>query len=255
MRRKIRDTHTICPGGHSCQQSGKRCVSRISVPNFTATDFTRTMLDARLRRLIDPPLDAAGRWLADHGVTADAATITSCGVGLAGAGLIAVGRPLAGLAFILAGRIGDGLDGAVARASVADPATGVNGGPTDRGGYLDIVLDFAVYAAVPLAFAVADPANALAASCLLASFLVNGAAFLAFAVMAERRKISTDTQGRKSLYYLAGLMEGTETIVFFALFCLWPAWFVRLALVMAALCVVSGVTRILVAYRTLGRPA
>ena len=209
------------------------------------------MLDARVRRLIDPPLVAIGRWLAGHGITADAVTIASCGIGLAGAGLIAIGHPLAGLAFILAGRIGDGLDGAVARASVADPATGVIGGPTDRGGYLDIVLDFAVYAAVPLAFAVAEPANALTAAALLASFLLNGAAFLAFAVMAERRKISTDAQGQKSLYYLAGLMEGTETIAFFALFCLWPAWFPALALVMAALCLVSGVARIVVAHRTL----
>ena len=69
-------------------------------------------------------------------------------------------------------RFGDGLDGAIARATA----------PTDRGGFLDISLDFIVYAAIPLAFAIYDPAqNALSAAILLASFLANGGAFLAFA--------------------------------------------------------------------------
>ena len=51
-------------------------------------------------------------------------------------------------------RLFDGLDGAVARASTK----------TDRGGFLDIVLDFAFYGAIPLGFVLADPAgNAVAA--------------------------------------------------------------------------------------------
>jgi phosphatidylglycerophosphate synthase len=200
------------------------------------------MFDARVRRLIDPPLTAAGAELARRGVTADQVTIAAAIVGLVGAAAIALGWPLIGLALILAGRLGDGLDGAVARAAT---------GPTDRGGYLDIVSDFVVYAAVPLAFAAADPANALAAAALLASFLFNGAAFLAYAVMAERRGLVSDAQGVKSLYYLAGLMEGAETIAFFAAFCLWPGWFPQLAAIMAALCLVSGAARSVIAWRTL----
>lgn len=200
------------------------------------------MFDAHFRRIIDAPLNDAGRALARVGIAADHVTIAGCAVGLAGAAAIALGAPLLGLALILAGRVADGLDGAVARATT---------GPTDRGGYLDIVFDFIVYAAVPLAFAMAAPGNALAAAALLASFLINGSAFLAFAIFAERRGITTEAQGRKSLTYLAGLMEGGETILFFALFCLMPAWFPPLAMLMAALCLVSGAARIVTVARVL----
>ena len=62
---------------------------------------------------------------------------------------------------LLLNRALDGLDGALARLSRV----------TDRGAFLDIGLDFVFYAAIPLAFAVSDPAaNALAAAVLLAAF-------------------------------------------------------------------------------------
>lgn len=200
------------------------------------------MLDAALRRLIDPPLDRAGRWLAARGVAADALTVSGFAIGVAAAAAIAVGQPL--LAFLLIGfnRLADGLDGAVARATAK----------TDRGGYLDITLDFAFYALVPLAFAVADPTrNALPAAALLAAFYVNGAAFLAFAVMAEKRGLTTRAQGEKSLYYVAGLAEGAETIAVFALMCLWPTGFPLLAAVFAALTAASAAARIVLGARAL----
>jgi phosphatidylglycerophosphate synthase len=200
------------------------------------------MLDRKLRPLIDPPLNAVGRWLAARGVAADHVTVAACLLGLAGAGAIALGSPLFGLAFLLAGRLCDGLDGAVARATKR----------TDRGAFLDITLDFWVYAAVPTAFAILDPArNGVAAALLLSSFLANGAAFLAFAALAGKRGISTDAQGLKSIYYLGGLVEGTETIAFFALFCLFPDAFPWLAGAMALLCWISAAARVVAASRLL----
>ena len=199
------------------------------------------MLDARLRPLIDPPLARLAALLVARGISADQVTMAAFATGMGAALAIAFGAPLAGLVLILAGRLGDGLDGAVARRTCK----------TDRGGYLDIVLDFVFYAAVPLAFAVADPANALAAAFLLASFLANGSAFLAFAVMAEKRGLHTAAQGDKSLFYAMGLVEGTETIAFFCLFCLVPWWFPWLATAMALACLVSATARIVAAYRAL----
>jgi phosphatidylglycerophosphate synthase len=200
------------------------------------------VLDATIRRHIDPPLDAAGRWLAGRGIGADAVTVIGFLLGAAGAAAIALGNVTVGLVLILANRLADGLDGAVARATRR----------TDRGGFLDIVLDFAFYAAVPLGFAALDPArNALAAAVLLASFLANGAAFFAFALMAERRGLATRAQGAKSLYYLAGLAEGTETIIAFVAFCLFPSAFPLLACAFAALCAVSATARVALAWRML----
>ncbi|MCA3558459.1 MAG: CDP-alcohol phosphatidyltransferase family protein, partial [Rhodobacter sp.] len=40
------------------------------------------MLDARMRRLIDPPLTGAGLWLAGLGVSANALTLAGLALGL-----------------------------------------------------------------------------------------------------------------------------------------------------------------------------
>ncbi|WP_428700329.1 CDP-alcohol phosphatidyltransferase family protein [Stappia sp.] len=200
------------------------------------------MFDARLRPLIDPPLDAAGGRLARAGVSADAVTLAGFACGLCAAASIACGAMLAGALLILANRLADGLDGAVARA----------GARTDRGGYLDIVLDFFFYGAIPFAFAVQNGAdNALAAAALLLAFYMNGASFLGFSVMAAKRGITTDVQGAKSLYYLGGLAEGAETIAVFLAMCLFPQWFAVLAYGFAAICVVSAVSRVVLVARML----
>lgn len=195
------------------------------------------MFDAQLRPLIDPPLNSAGTVLARAGITANTITLAGFGFGILAAVAIASGYSLAGCAFIALNRLFDGLDGAVARASHK----------TDLGGYLDITLDFFFYAAIPLAFAVQSPAdNALPAAVLLASFYANGSAFLAFAIMAEKRQLSTSHQGAKSLYYLGGLAEGAETIALFLLMALVPAWFPVLAWGFAIICLISAVARVVI---------
>jgi phosphatidylglycerophosphate synthase len=174
-------------------------------------------------------------------------TMAAAACGLSGAALMASGSPRIGLLAFLTGRLLDGLDGAIARHSR----------PTDRGAYLDIVLDFMVYAAVPLAFAYADPgANALAAATLLASFIANAVAFLAFALLSERRqRVAPDhSDANKSFHFLAGLAEGTETIVAVVMFCLFPILFPPLAFAFAALCAVSAVARTVEAWRRLSQP-
>jgi phosphatidylglycerophosphate synthase len=201
------------------------------------------MLDARLRPLIDPPLTLVGRTLAGWGVTANGLTLTAFVLGLLSVPALALGWWSAALALIAVNRLLDGLDGAVARARE----------PTDFGGYLDIVCDFIFYAAVPVGFALADPAtNALPAAVLILSFMGTGSTFLAHAILAERHGLTTRAQGHKSLFYMSGLMEGTETVAFLVAFCLAPAWFPALAWTMAGLCAVSAVGRVLLTARTFG---
>jgi hypothetical protein len=115
----------------------------------------------------------------------------------------------------------------------------------DLGAFLDITLDFLIYAAVPLGFAAWSPhANALPAAFLLASFDVNGSAFLAFSIMAERRGLVTTRQGHKSIYYPAGVTEGFETIAFMAALCLFPRELPVLATIFGILCWVSAASRL-----------
>jgi phosphatidylglycerophosphate synthase len=200
------------------------------------------MFDTAIRPWIDPPLNAIANRLVACGWRADHVTLVGFAIGLAAAGAIALGSFNGGLILIAANRLCDGLDGAVARASGT--------GPTDLGGFLDIALDFVFYAAIPLAFAVADPArNALAAAALLAGFLVNGAAFLAYAAIAAKRGLTTTAQGPKSIYYLAGLAEGAETIAVFCAMCLWSSAFPALAYAFAALCAASALARLMIGLR------
>ncbi|MDT8279353.1 MAG: CDP-alcohol phosphatidyltransferase family protein [Erythrobacter sp.] len=187
------------------------------------------MLDARLRPLIDPPLNAAGRMLASIGVTANGLTFTGLVLGLGGAVAIALGHIGWGLALIIANRLADGLDGAVARVR----------GPSDLGGYFDIVADFAFYVSIPLGFGILSAANTLPALVLVASFVLTGVSFLAFAVIAAKRGAETAAHGRKSFFYSTGLAEGTETITLFIAMCLFPAWFAWLAYGYAGLCVLT----------------
>ena len=196
------------------------------------------MLDRYLRPLIDPPLNRAGRGLARMGVHANTVTALGLVLGLGAAGALALGAYGWALALILASRLADGLDGAVARA----------GSISDIGGYLDIVADFVFYAAIPLAFVWADPAgNGWAGAALLAAFYVNGASFLGFAILAAKRRLETEARGRKSWYHAGGLLEGSETIAFFVAFCLWPGAFPALALMFAALCVLTAGIRVAMA--------
>ena len=197
------------------------------------------MLDTAVRRRIDPALLAAGRWLSDRGATPNGVTLAAFALGLVAAALIASQWFVAGAIVLLASRIGDGLDGWVARAS---------GRQTDFGGYLDIVLDFAFYGAIPFAFALAEPAyNAVPAAFLVLTFYVNGASFLAYAQMAEKR--GTAERGTKSLLYTTGLAEATETIAVFVAMCLFPNAFAWLAWAFGAVCVYTAFSRIMLARR------
>ena len=202
------------------------------------------MLDAAARKLIDPPLNAAGRRVAALGIGADTVTILGLVIGLFAALLIALGQPLLALVPLLLSRLADGLDGAIARATEK----------TDFGGYLDITSDFLFYGAVPLGFVLSDPgANGVAGAFLLASFYFNGTSFLGYAILAERHGIETTAQGVKSLYFSNGLLEGTETILFFVLICLFPSAFAPLAWIFGALCFATAGLRILSA-RTVFSP-
>jgi phosphatidylglycerophosphate synthase len=198
------------------------------------------MLDGWARPRIDPLLDRIGAELAKRGVTANAVTWAAFAVGVLAAFTIAQGWFIVGAVLILLSRLSDGLDGAVAKVR----------GRTDLGGYLDIVLDFAFYGLVPLGFILADPvANGVAGAVLLTAFYANGASFLAYAIMAEKRGWASDARGPKSLFFTTGIAEATETLAVFVAMCLLPRWFPLLAYAFAALTVYTTVSRIVLATR------
>lgn len=193
------------------------------------------MFDQHITRLTKPLQQRIARTLLSRGIHPDQLTISGFVIGITVIPLLAWQQPLWALGAILLNRLLDGLDGTLARLTT----------PTDRGGFLDIVLDFLFYSAVPLGFALYDPAhNALAAAVLIYAFIGTGCSFLAFAIIAAKRQLTSQRYPHKSFYYLGGLTEAGETVLFFVLMCLFPAWFVPLALLFAALCALTTATRI-----------
>ena len=192
------------------------------------------MFDAALRPYLDRVVDPVGHWFAARGISASMVTVVGFFLGRAAVLAVVMGMMLAAFVLILLNRLCDGLDGAIARATAT----------TDFGGFLDIVFDFIFYAMIPFGFALYDPANALAACFLIVSFFGTAVSFLAFAVMAQKRGLSSRDRGVKSLYYLGGLTEGGETIILLLAMTVTPQWFVYYAYVFGALCWVTAASRI-----------
>ncbi|HAJ38410.1 MAG TPA: CDP-alcohol phosphatidyltransferase [Chloroflexi bacterium] len=149
-------------------------------------------------------------------VSPNAITVLAMGVGMAAAGAAALQWYWAALGLWLLNRVLDGLDGVVARAHDRQ---------SDFGGYLDIVLDFAVYAAVPVGLYLGNQTsmNALALAFLLSSFYINAASWIYLSAILEKRSAGASARGEVTTVAMpSGLVGGAETVLFFCLFLLWP---------------------------------
>jgi phosphatidylglycerophosphate synthase len=208
------------------------------------------MLDPLLRAHKDAALLPLARAI---GVRLHPTTLTliSFAVGCACAALLLRGAYAAALVAWLGCRVLDGLDGTLARAT---------GRQSDLGGYLDIVLDFFVYAAVPIALVaglpIAGRAEFLALALLLGSFFVNSASWMYLAALAEKRGRGARATGEQtSVTMPTGLIEGTETVLFFSAFIVLPHLAVPLFGAMTALVLVTSLQRVGWAVRHLGSVA
>lgn len=199
------------------------------------------MLDHVTRPLVDPLLNKMAATLHRSKVRADQVTFVAFIAGLLAMILIALGQPLLGLALFALNRTLDGLDGALARC----------GRPTMAGGYLDIVFDFIIYAGVAFSFALFDESFALVAAFVIFSFIGTGSSFLAMAIFADRVQLAPATPQPKSFYFLGGLTEGTETLLFIAAICLIPGFFNLFGVIFGLMCCLTTYTRIHQSYHTL----
>ncbi|EPW3765337.1 CDP-alcohol phosphatidyltransferase family protein [Vibrio fluvialis] len=200
------------------------------------------MLDRYVIPVIRWPLSKSADVLDTIGVSANQVTLFGFAMGCLAFPALALEQYLLALLLIAINRLCDGLDGALARIQ----------GLTDAGGFLDISLDFLFYSLIPFGFVVANPEmNAVAGAFLIFSFIGTGSSFLAFAVMAGKRGIQNPVYQNKSLYYMSGLTEGTETIGCFVLICLLPQHFALIAYLFGTACWFTTLTRIYSGYHTL----
>jgi phosphatidylserine synthase len=138
----------------------------------------------------------------------------------------------------LLGRVADGIDGLVARST---------GTASDVGGLLDFVFDTIGYAAIPigLAFGIDDRAGWIATAVLLATFYINAVTLGYVAALLEKRELGAAAHGESTSATLPrGLVEGSETIVFFSVALALPDAATTVWWVMAVAVVVTAFERV-----------
>jgi phosphatidylglycerophosphate synthase len=138
----------------------------------------------------------------------------------------------AALALWLLNRILDGLDGEVARLSDKQ---------SDWGGYIDIMCDFVIYALVPfaLAWSLKSPLALFAVAFLLITFYINAGSWLYLSALLEKRQRINRETSLTSIVFPTGLIEGTETVIFYCLFLLLPGLAPYLMFLMAFLVIIT----------------
>lgn len=197
------------------------------------------MLDRRAREITGPLWDAGGRRLAALGVSPTAVTATGFVIGVGACVAAALAWWWTALALWLLNRIIDGLDGPLARVH----------GETDGGGFLDIMADFAIYGGFVVGVAVAVPDARLACAALLGAYYVNGSAFLALSSLLERSRAGHDDE--RSLRFVGGIAEGSETIIVHAVLCVLPGHAALIAWIFAGAVVFTAGQRVLHGIRVL----
>ena len=147
------------------------------------------------------------------------------------------------MAFWLINRALDGLDGLLAR---------LHDKQDDFGGYLDILLDFIAYAAIPLGFGLGAASQNiyLALAGLLSIYYLNTASWMYLAAILEKRA-AHDPETATTIVMPAGLIGGFETIIFYSLFFLLPQYLLYLFIAFSTLIFITVIQRLIWAYKTL----
>lgn len=207
------------------------------------------MLDPVLRRLLDRPLRRTAGWLDVSWVSPD--RITAAGLVLGVASAVAAGLQawMVALVLWLVSRAADGLDGPLARRRRARHPVHPS---SEAGGFFDITADFVCYGAGVLGVALGVGQPLWPFLLVLLAYYVNGTALLAFSSVAERTGHSIDDD--RSLSFLGGLAEGTETIVVHSVWLAVPTYAAPVAVVWAGVVALTAGWRIHAGYRALSQP-
>lgn len=202
------------------------------------------MIDVVLRRAKDAVMQPVAQGLGDK---VNPLTITVVGglVGISAAVAGWQGSYAVGLLLWWMNRILDGLDGSLARAS---------GKQSDLGGYIDTLVDFAMYTIIPFGLTMHQPTVELliVLAFLLGTFYINSAAFLYLSAILERRDLGARRSGELTTVTMPrGIIEGTEAVIFFSLFFLFPQHLIVIFAVLGTLVFCTTLQHIFWAVRNL----
>lgn len=201
------------------------------------------MFDRSIQRLIQKPLSFLGKFLLKI-LQPNQITFIGFFFGIVMCFLIFINSYFLAILFLFLNRLCDGLDGVMARQT----------SPSPLGAYLDIILDFIIYAAFVLVFSLENEINLLTGVFLLFTYICTGTTFLTQAIIQPQLDYSQqqdNVEGEipKSFIYASGLIEGTETIFFMFLCLIMPKAFPILGFLFSVLCLITAIARVIIFYK------
>ena len=201
------------------------------------------MFDRSIQRLIQKPLSFLGKFLLKI-LQPNQITFIGFFFGILMCFLIFIHSYFLAILFLFLNRLCDGLDGVMARQT----------SPSPLGAYLDIILDFIIYAAFVLVFSLENEINLLTGVFLLFTYICTGTTFLTQAIIQPQLDYSQqqdNVEGEipKSFIYASGLIEGTETIFFMFLCLIMPKAFPILGFLFSVLCLITAIFKLIIFYK------
>ena len=202
------------------------------------------MFDRSIQRLTQKPLSILGKFLLKI-FKPNQITIIGFFFGIVMCFLIFIHSYFLAILFLFLNRLCDGLDGVMARQT----------SPSPLGAYLDIILDFIIYAAFVLVFSLQNEINLLTGVFLLFSYICTGTTFLTQAIIQPQLDYSQQDHDDvkdeipKSFIYASGLIEGSETIFFMFICLILPKAFPILGFLFGILCLITAMARVIIFYK------
>ena len=202
------------------------------------------MFDRSIQRLTQKPLSFVGKFLLKI-FKPNHITFIGFFFGIVMCFLIFIHSYFLAILFLFLNRLCDGLDGVMARQT----------SPSPLGAYLDIILDFIIYAAFVLVFSLQNEINLLTGVFLLFSYICTGTTFLTQAIIQPQLDYSQQDHDDvkdeipKSFIYASGLIEGSETIFFMFICLILPKAFPILGFLFGILCLITAIARVILFYK------
>ena len=201
------------------------------------------MFDRSIQRLIQKPLSFLGKFLLKI-LQPNQITFIGFFFGILMCFLIFIHSYFLAILFLFLNRLCDGLDGVMARQT----------SPSPLGAYLDIILDFIIYAAFVLVFSLENEINLITGVFLLFTYICTGTTFLTQAIIQpqldySQQQDNVEDEIPKSFIYASGLIEGTETIFFMFLCLIMPKAFPILGFLFSILCLITAIARVIIFYK------